>query len=110
MCSRKKLRAVEENDVFGLYDLDMCLIPNMIIPPKFKVPGFEKYKGPNFPRSHLVIYCRKMVAQAYDNKLMIHCFQDGLSGASLRWYLDLAGAFLKHYKYILDMAQNRREL
>ena len=52
---------------------------------------------------------------------MIHCFQDSLSGASLdlyiqlerthiRTWVDLANAFLKHYKYNLDMAPTRLQL
>ncbi|MCI55253.1 gag-pol polyprotein, partial [Trifolium medium] len=52
---------------------------------------------------------------------MIHVFQDNLSGASLDWYMqlertqiqtwkDLADAFLKQYKYNLDIAPNRMQL
>lgn len=52
---------------------------------------------------------------------MIHNFQDSLSWAFLRWYMnlehgkiqswmDLADTFLKQYKCNLDMAPDRREL
>ncbi|MCI55494.1 gag-protease polyprotein, partial [Trifolium medium] len=66
-------------------------------------------------------FCRKMAAHATDEKLMIHVFQDNLSGASLDWYMqlerthiqtwkDLVYAFMKQYKYNLDMAPNRIQL
>ncbi|XP_058725781.1 uncharacterized protein LOC131597083 [Vicia villosa] len=56
-----------------------------------------------------------------NDKLLIHLFQDSLSGASLEWYTqlertnirtwkDLAKAFLKHYKHNSDMAPTRIQL
>lgn len=62
--------------------LDMCLVPDVVIPPKFKMCDFEKYKGFDCPRNYLSKFCSKMVAYAFDEKLMIHYFQDKLSGAS----------------------------
>jgi hypothetical protein len=99
----------------------MCFVPDLVIPPKFKVPEFEKYKGLSCPRNHLVMYSRKMASYAQNDKLMIHCFQDSLAGASLNWYMqlegcrikswkDLANAFIKQYQYNLDMAPNRTQL
>ncbi|RDX85388.1 hypothetical protein CR513_33422, partial [Mucuna pruriens] len=51
-----------------------------------------------------------MVAYIYNDKILIHCFQDSLTGADLSWYVslergcvktwrDLAKAFLKQNKY-----------
>ncbi|XP_050889366.1 uncharacterized protein LOC127094592 [Lathyrus oleraceus] len=62
-----------------------------------------------------------MAAHVEDGKLMIHCFQDSLSGAPSKCYLrldhsrircfqDLSDAFIKHYKYNMDMAPDRRQL
>ena len=62
-----------------------------------------------------------MHAHSHDQKLMIHYFQDSLSGASSDWYMqlekthiwtwaDLANAFLKNYKYNLYMAPTRMKL
>ena len=36
---------------------DLCLVPDVIIPPKFKVPDFDKYKGTTCHKSHLKMYC-----------------------------------------------------
>ncbi|KAK2370569.1 hypothetical protein QL285_083610 [Trifolium repens] len=75
----ERMKAMEGNGEFGLDALDMCLVSNVVLPPKFKVPDFEKYKGLTCPRNHLIMYCRKMGAAAQDDKLLIHFFQDSLS-------------------------------
>ncbi|XP_050914942.1 uncharacterized protein LOC127129870 [Lathyrus oleraceus] len=121
----ERLHALEERvramDVNENFRLDMCLVPGLVIPPKFKLPNFEKYKGDTCPRHHLVMFFRKMESHTHDDKLMIHCFQDSLIGASLSWYMklkrsyiqsreDLANSFLKQYNYNLDMDPYRRQL
>ncbi|TYK09459.1 Gag-pro-like protein [Cucumis melo var. makuwa] len=99
----------------------LCLISDVVIPPKFKTPNFEKYNGTTCPKSHLVMYCRKMSDYAHDDKLLIHCFQDSLVGPASRWYMqldgsqvhrwkDLADSFLKQYKYNIDMTPDRLDL
>ncbi|CAJ2640305.1 unnamed protein product [Trifolium pratense] len=100
---------------------NMCLVPDLVLPPKFKVPDFEKYKGLSCPKNHLIMYSRKMASFANDDKLMMHCFQDSLTWASLNWYMqlegnriqswrDLANAFIKQYQYNIDMAPDRTQL
>ncbi|XP_050895794.1 uncharacterized protein LOC127102469 [Lathyrus oleraceus] len=117
----KRLKAIERQDTVELNALGMSLVPDLVIPPKFKVPEFEKYKGDGCLKHHLVMFCRKMASHAHDDKLMIHYFQDSLTGASLSWYmklershiqswLDLDNDFLKHYKYNLDKAPDRMQL
>ncbi|XP_050919481.1 uncharacterized protein LOC127137028 [Lathyrus oleraceus] len=117
----KRLKAIEGQDTVELNALNTCLVPGLVIPAKFKVLEFEKYKGDSCPKHHLVIFCRKMTSYAHNDKLMIHYFKDNLTGASMNWYmklernhiqswLDLANAFLKQYKYNLDMAPDRMQL
>ena len=65
---------------------ELCLVPDMVIPPKFKVPDFNKYKGATGPKNHLKMYCRKMGAYAKDEKLLMHFFQESLVGATITWY------------------------
>ena len=57
---QKELRAIRGQDLFGKEAADLCLVPNVKIPHKFKVPSFEKYKGDTCPQSHLTMYARKM--------------------------------------------------
>ncbi|XP_050877821.1 uncharacterized protein LOC127081623 [Lathyrus oleraceus] len=85
----KRLRAMEGDQVFGAAAREMCLVSGLVIPAKFKTPDFDRYEGHTCPKSHLVIYYRKMVAHVEDDKLMIHFFQDSLKGAPSKRYLSL---------------------
>ncbi|KAI5427608.1 hypothetical protein KIW84_032858 [Lathyrus oleraceus] len=81
---RKELKTLRGKDLFGKSAAELCLVPNVKVPVKFKVPDFEKYKGNTCPLSHLVMYARKMSTQTDNDQLLIHYFQDSLSGAALR--------------------------
>ncbi|MCI65045.1 hypothetical protein A2U01_0086303, partial [Trifolium medium] len=72
----ERLKVVEGYSVYGVDALDMYLVPDVVIPLKFKAPDFEKYKGVHCPRNHLRMFCRKMAGYAANEKLMIHVFQD----------------------------------
>jgi len=52
----------------------LCMVPNVVKPPKFKEAGFEKFKRVTFLKNHLTMWCGKMVAHAYDEKLLIFFF------------------------------------
>ncbi|KAL0544948.1 hypothetical protein IC582_020078 [Cucumis melo] len=116
----ERLQEIEGTDVYGNIDAtQLCLVPGLIIPAKFKVPKFDKYDGSTCTRSHLIMYCRKMAIN--NDKLLVHCFQDNLTGPASRWYIqldnahihvwkDLADAFLKQYKHNIDMAPDRLDL
>lgn len=115
------MKVVEGFNIFIVDAMERCLVPDVVIPPKFKSPSFEKYKGVRLPKNHLRIFFRKMATYTANEKLMMHSFQDNLSGASLYWYMqlerthintweDLSNAFLRKYKYNLDMAPNRMQL
>jgi hypothetical protein len=116
-----EIKALRGKNLFDKNVHDLCLVSNVKIPPKFKVPEFEKYKGNSCPQSHLVMYARKMSTHIDNHQLLIHCFQDSLTGAALRWYTglsnanirtfnDLSEAFISQYKYNLDMAPDRDQL
>lgn len=57
---RKEIKPLRGKDLFVKNAYDLCLVPNVKISHKFKVSGFEKYKGNSCPQSHLVMYARKM--------------------------------------------------
>ncbi|RDX88415.1 hypothetical protein CR513_29995, partial [Mucuna pruriens] len=91
------------------------------IPPNFELPTFDKYRGTSCPKNHLTMYCRKMTPHTHDDTLLIHFFQESLTGAALKWYLglrrehiptwrSLAKGFLNQYKYNMDMAPDRSQL
>ncbi|XP_052736686.1 uncharacterized protein LOC128197882 [Vigna angularis] len=117
-----RLRVIEGFESYEFGDMArLSLAPGVTIPHKFKVPEFEKYKGNTCPKNHLTMYCRKMAAYAYDDKLLIHFFQDSLAEAALSWYThlesshicswtDLADAFVRQYKYNMHVAPDRLQL
>ena len=87
----ERLKAVEGSDVYGLVDArTMSLVPDLVLPPKFKVQTFDKYDGTKCPSTHLYMYCRKMTGYTSNDKLLIHCFQDSLTGFATRWYNQLS--------------------
>ena len=78
----ERLRMVEGSDAYGLVDASkMSLVPNLVLPPKFTVPTFDKYDGTKYPSVHLYMYCQKMTGHTNNDKLLIHCFQDSLIGS-----------------------------
>ena len=83
-----------------------------------KCQHFERYQGKSCPRDHLVMYIRKMYTPIDDHHLLIHFFQDSLTGAALKWYMsldssnictfnDLGESFINKYKYNMFMAPDR---
>ena len=115
----ERLKAMKGSDVYGIVDArTMSLVPDLVLPPKFKVPTFDKYDGTKCPSAHLYMYCRKMIGYTSNDKLLIHCFQDSLTGSATRWYNLLSRdqirawteAFLMQYKHITDTAPNRMSL
>lgn len=98
----RRLRAIKGNDVFCATAMDMCLVPDLVLPTKFKTLDFEKYKGHTCPKSHMIMYFRKMYAYSRTDKLLIHCFHDNLSGASLKWYMSLERTQIQNWVDLAD--------
>ena len=72
----QRLKAVENQNVLkGLNPNDLNLVSDLVIPPHFKMPRFEKYDGTSCPEMHLIMYCSKMTVHAHNEKLLIHIFQ-----------------------------------
>ncbi|KAK8675047.1 hypothetical protein V6N13_033120 [Hibiscus sabdariffa] len=74
----------------GIDARELSLVNDLVIPPKFKIPEFEKFTGTSCPSAHLTMYCRKMSLYLDNEKLLIHCFQDSLVGSAARWYTQLS--------------------
>jgi hypothetical protein len=82
----ERLRAVEGADLYDpVHATEMCLVPNVAVPKEFRVLEFIKYTGTECPVTHLKSYCNKMAEVVNDEKLLIHFFQDSLSGSALSW-------------------------
>ncbi|XP_050889286.1 uncharacterized protein LOC127094502 [Lathyrus oleraceus] len=103
-----KFRALKGDHVFGSAAKEMCLVSGLVISAKFKTPDFDKYKGHTCPKIHLIMYYRKIAAHVEDDKLMIHCFQDSLSGAPSK--RQLQSMFQHDKESFKEYAQRLREL
>ena len=103
----KRLKVIESMDDLKSVDLrELCLVPDLVILPNFKMPTFEKYDGTKCLENHLVAFCHKMAGHAHKEDLLIHMFYDGLIGTTAQWcvklkkeqictWRDLARAFLE---------------
>jgi hypothetical protein len=118
----QRLRAFEGTSLHDhIKAVEMCLVPNVVIPKKFRVPEFIKYTRTQCPVTHLKAYCNKMTEVVYDEKLLIHFFQDSLSDVVLTWYIrldntkvkkwkDLVDAFIRQFKFNMDGGPDRLSL
>ncbi|GKV10851.1 hypothetical protein SLEP1_g22161 [Rubroshorea leprosula] len=118
----ERLKAVEQVDSFDSMDFDsFFLFPDIVIPPKFKIPKFDNYDGTGCPKVHLSKYCNKMAAYGKNEQLLIHFFQESLTGPTELWYstLDrkhlkswskLSFAFWKHYKFNFALSTTCEDL
>ncbi|XP_057989099.1 uncharacterized protein LOC131172170 [Hevea brasiliensis] len=118
----ERLRAIDELNIYGSVDVSsLRLVPDVVVPLKFKVPEFDKYSRSSNPRIHLATYISKMSALIEDDRLLVHFFYESLTGAALCWCMqldrsilrswkDLADTFLKQYKFNYDVVLTRRDL
>ncbi|RDX91831.1 hypothetical protein CR513_26130, partial [Mucuna pruriens] len=80
----ERLRAIKGANYSNFNVASLCLILSVVIPLKFKLLEFDKYKGNTYPKNHLTMYYKKIASHAHDNKLPIHFFQESLIGATLK--------------------------
>ncbi|KAK5810714.1 hypothetical protein PVK06_026031 [Gossypium arboreum] len=119
---KEKFKALENADGHHRVDAkDLSLVPDLVLPHKFKMPEFEKYNGTTCPKAHITMFCRRMTGYVNNNQLLIHCFQDSLIGAAAKWYnqlsrarislwRDLPQAFMQQYNHVTDMTPDRIKL
>ena len=79
----KKLKEIEGLDDLGSIDpREISLVPDVVIPPKFKMPKFEKYDGTKCLENHLATYCNKMAGHTRNEDLLIYVFYESLTGTA----------------------------
>lgn len=57
----RKMRVIEGHNSTSLSAIEMCLVHDVVIPPKFKVSEFEKCKGLSCPNIYLKMYAERWV-------------------------------------------------
>ncbi|KAL4319450.1 hypothetical protein GQ457_18G008080 [Hibiscus cannabinus] len=84
------IRAMQGGNIYGGVDArDLSLVTDLMTPPKFKIPEFEKDDGTTCHLTHLTMYCRRMSPYLENEKLLIHCVQGSLSGFVARYRIVL---------------------
>ncbi len=59
--------------MYGSIDVSsLRLVPDVVVPPKFKVPKFDRYNRNSDPRIYLATYIAKMSALTKVDKLLVH--------------------------------------
>jgi len=117
-----RIRAIKGVDLYDpVQAAGICLVLNVVVPKRFCVPEFFKYIRTQCPITHLKSYCNKMTEEVHDKKLLMHFFQDSLSGTVLSWYMrldntrirrwkDMVKAFVRQYKYNMNIAPDKTSL
>ncbi|KAK5833129.1 hypothetical protein PVK06_016941 [Gossypium arboreum] len=95
----EKLRVMKNADYHcGVDAKDLSLVPNLVLPLKFKTPEFEKYNATSCPKAHITMFCRRMTGYVNNDQLLIHCFQDSLIGSAAKWYNKLSRTKINSWK------------
>ncbi|XP_023913708.1 uncharacterized protein LOC112025290 [Quercus suber] len=113
----KKARKMEDLMEYQSFSL----FPNVRLPPKFKMPTLDKFSGTGCPKSHLKMYMRAMQPLGATEELLAQMFQNTLTRATLKWFLNLDDArarswedicheFHNQYKYNIEVDKTRRDL
>ncbi|KAA3467487.1 Gag-pro-like protein [Gossypium australe] len=69
---------------------DLSLVPDLVLPHKFKMLEFEKYNGTSCPEAHITMFCRQMTGYVNNDQLLIHYFQGSLVGVASRCFKQYA--------------------
>ncbi|XP_052882718.1 uncharacterized protein LOC128291578 [Gossypium arboreum] len=89
-CLEEKFKAMETTDYRGGIDAkDLSLVPDLVLPPKFKTLEFEKYNGTSCPEAHITMFYRRMTGYVNNDQLLIYYFQDSLIRSAAKWYNQL---------------------
>ncbi|KAA3480404.1 hypothetical protein EPI10_020835 [Gossypium australe] len=87
----EKFKEMENVDYrCGIDAKDLSLVLDLVLPPKFKTPQFEKYNGTSCPEAHITMFCRRMTGHVNNDQLLIHCFQDSLIESAAKCFSVIA--------------------
>ncbi|XP_016755238.1 uncharacterized protein [Gossypium hirsutum] len=95
----EKFKALESVDGHhGVDAKNLSLVPNLVLPHKFKMSEFEKYNRTTCSEAHVTMFCRRMTGYVNNDQLLIYCFQDSLVGAAAKWYNQLSSTKINSWK------------
>ncbi|XP_052483088.1 uncharacterized protein LOC128036210 [Gossypium raimondii] len=66
----EKFKAMEVTESYrGIDAKELSLVPDLVLPHKFKMPEFEKYNGTTCPEAHITMFCRRMAGYMIENAI-----------------------------------------
>ena len=85
------------------------------------MPTLDRFDGTGYPQSHLKMYMRVMQPLRATEELLAQMFQNTLTGAALRWFLnlddvrarsweDIYREFHNQYKYNIEVDVSMKDL
>ena len=78
----------------------LSLFPNARLPPKFKMPTLDKFDRTSCSKTHLKMYMRAMQPLGTTEEILAQMFQNTLTGATLKWFLNLDDARARNWEDI----------
>ncbi|XP_070008480.1 uncharacterized protein [Nicotiana sylvestris] len=69
---------------------DLCIFPDVHLPPGFKIPKFEKYYVHGDPTAHLKRYCNQLRSARGNEELLMAYFGESLTGVASEWFVGQA--------------------
>ncbi|XP_059316729.1 uncharacterized protein LOC132067484 [Lycium ferocissimum] len=89
---------------------DLCVHPNVELPPGYKIPKFNTFNGEGDPIAHLKDYCSRLIGIGHNEAVRMRLFIQSLSGSALSWYTkqdfskwhtweDMAREFIKQFEF-----------
>ena len=125
----KKMKSIEQHmkSMQGLgrhksaASKDLCMFPNVYLPPGFKTPKFDKYDGHDDPIAHLKRYCNQLRGAGGKEELLMAYFCECLTGVASEWFIDqeishwqiwddMARDFVTQFQYNVDIMPDRNTL
>ena len=99
----------------------LSIFPDVRLPPKFKMLTLDKFDGTGCTKSHLKMYMRALQPLGATEELLAQMFQNTLSRAALRWFLnlddtrarsweDICHEFHNQDMYNIEVDMTRRDL
>ena len=79
-------RARKMEDLMDYESLSLFL--DVRLSPKFKMSTLDKFDWTNCPKSHLKMYMRAMQPLGGNKEILAQMFQNTLTGATFRWFLN----------------------
>ncbi|OIT32028.1 hypothetical protein A4A49_63800 [Nicotiana attenuata] len=114
LCDLKKAigEELQSRNYQSLRYEDLCLQPDVELPPGYQVPKFNTFHGKGNPLAHLKDYCSRLLGIGHNEaiRMKLLLFIQSLSGPALVWYTkqdfskwrtwdDMANDFIRKYEF-----------